>query len=173
MDLAIFFKDKATKPQEKIGLLAVLLKNKELSGNELAQFAKTAKDAIKGSCIEAMEHVSKEMPQLIENECFDFVIESLASVAPRVKMESGRVVANCIHLFPDKIEKVANHLLVNTTDEGTVVRWSAATALLKIVLLKTEINKELVPALKTLADNEEKNSIKKIYQEAIKKSGIK
>jgi len=49
------------------------------------------------------------------------------------------------------------------------VRWSAAFALGEIVKLKTRYNKTLVPAIEAICNSEEKNSIKKIYLDAVKK----
>jgi len=57
-------------------------------------------------------------------------------------------------------------------DSGTVVRWSAAFALGQIIKLNTLRNKELIPAAEIIINREEKNSIKKIYTEAIKKSNF-
>lgn len=54
--------------------------------------------------------------------------------------------------------------------EGTVVRWSAAFALGETIKLKLPLKKNLIPFAEEIALNEEKNSIKKIYQAAIKKA---
>jgi hypothetical protein len=59
--------------------------------------------------------------------------------------------------------------LMNADHEGTVVRWSAATALSAILLLKTGHNEILVPAVEALLDREGKDSIRKIYSAALKK----
>jgi hypothetical protein len=52
---------------------------------------------------------------------------------------------------------------------GTVVRWSTAFALGQIIKIKSSLNKELIPTAEAICEREEKNSIKKIYLEALKK----
>jgi HEAT repeat protein len=102
-------------------------------------------------------------------DCFNFAIFSLTDKAPRVKWESARVIANTAHLFPDELTGAIVNLLANTEHKGTVVRWSAAQALSKIVSLNTTHNSQLVPALKTVSAMEEKPSIQKIYTTALKR----
>ena len=132
-----------------------------------------AKDVPKATCIEALEWRTKLTPEWLLTDTLLFVLTSLPGPAPRIKMESGRVVANVIHLHPDLVEKAIANLLPNTADEGTTVRWSAAMALGAIVKMKTEFNETLLPALRVISDSEEKNSIKKIYTDSFKKAGIK
>ncbi|GDX53125.1 hypothetical protein LBMAG27_21720 [Bacteroidota bacterium] len=99
-----------------------------------------------------------------------FVSKALAEKAPRIKWESAKVIGNIAHQFPAKLEGAIKNLLVNTEHEGTVVRWSAAFGLGEILKLKTRYNKNLLPAIDSIIQREEKNSIRKIYLEAIKKS---
>ena len=95
----------------------------------------------------------------------------LTAKAPRVKWESAKVVGNIAHLYPAKLDTAIMHLLANTNHDGTVVRWSAAFALGEILKLKTKHNSSLLSRIEKICDQEEKNSIKKIYQAAIKKLG--
>jgi HEAT repeat protein len=90
------------------------------------------------------------------------------SKAPRVKWESAKVIGNSAHLFSDDLEEAIKNLLTNTEDKGTVVRWSAAFALGEIVKIKTNYQIDLIKAIEVIIDREEKNSIKKIYQKALK-----
>jgi hypothetical protein len=169
MDLHTFFKDKSIKPSAKTGILATALQSAQLSQEDLVSFAATAKDAVLGTCIEALEYVTKTEPAFLKLATLDFVISCLSNPAPRVRMESGRVIANVIPLFPVRSEAAVAALLPNTADEGTVVRWSAATALGQILLLRLPLNESLIPAATNIMEQEEKNSIKKIYAAALKK----
>jgi hypothetical protein len=161
--------DKTLKPSEKPGLISVLLlENPQLIG-EFLDLAKKSKDPDKGTLIEAVEHASLNNPGIVTEEFFVFVIEALTSKAPRVKWESARVIANSARLFPGLLPDAVNNLLDNSEHSGTVVRWSAATALGEIIKLKTSLNQLLVPAIQPIIEREEKNSIRKIYQAALKK----
>lgn len=170
MDFTIFFKDKAIKNSEKTIILAEWLGSNPQELMRLIKFAENSKDAVKGTCIEAIEHVTLKQPEMLSNEAFEFVVKSLADKTPRVKWESARVVGNTAHLFSQYIDAAVNGLLANSEHEGTVVRWSAAFALGKILILNRPVNQTLIPATQAIVEREEKNSIKKIYLAALKKA---
>ncbi|HYG16711.1 MAG TPA: hypothetical protein VEC12_13225, partial [Bacteroidia bacterium] len=131
-------------------------------------YAQTAKDALKATCIEALEYATKQNSGIAGKDVLAFATASLGSKAPRVKWESAKVIGNIAHLFPKNLDEPIRKLLDNTTDTGTVVRWSAAFALGEIIKLKTLHNKQLIPAVENISIQEEKHSIKKIYQAALK-----
>ncbi len=168
--LAELLADKTLKAKEKTEMLGRLLLTKKITCDELIDFAKTAKDPVKATCIEALEFTTKLQPNLINENAFRFVIETLTSQAPRVKWESAKVIGNTAHLFSSDLNDAINHLLDNSEHEGTVVRWSAAFALGEILKLKTPVNSDLMQAIEVIIEREEKNSIKKIYLDAIKKT---
>ena len=169
MPIEQLFKDKSLKPKERTEQLCALVSDQSVSISELIAFAGKAKDPVKATCLESLEYATKTNPATITADALSFAISSLAEKAPRVKWESARVIGNTIHLFPEKIDDAVTRLLDNTENDGTVVRWSAAYALSEILKLKTAINSHLIPAAETIAAREEKNSIKKIYLEALKK----
>jgi HEAT repeat protein len=169
MSLEELFKNKDTKPKEKTEMISAWILDNSLSIDELIGFADKGKDPIKATCIEAMEFASKNKPSIIDEIAFDFVTETLSAKAPRIKWESAKVIGNVASLFPAKLEKSIANLLLNATHEGTVVRWSAAYALGEIIKLSTKHNSILLPKVNQIIENEEKNSIKKIYQAALKK----
>lgn len=170
MNTVEILKDKSLKPKQKIEIISQFLLNNSLTSNELIKIANGLKEVDKANCIEAMEYASQKYPPVIDATAFEFVLDNLSSKTPRIKWESARVIANSAHLFPDKLEKATIGLLENTEHEGTVVRWSAAFALAQIIKLKTSLNTELFTTLEFIIEKEEKNSIKKIYIDAIKKS---
>ncbi len=170
MNFQEILNDKAIKPKEKTEMLSQLVLNNSRIIDELIGFAKTSKDPIKATIIESFEFATKLKPEIASTSILQFVSQTLSEKAPRVKWESAKVIGNVAHLFPKKLDEAIKNLLVNTEHTGTVVRWSAAFALAQIIKLKTTINKELIPAIETICEREEKNSIKKIYLEALKKS---
>lgn len=169
MNFATLLNDHFLKPKEKTESLSKLLLENPRIINELVSYAGSSRDPVKATCIEALEYATTTNPGIATKECFDFVTSALTEKAPRVKWEAARVTGNIAHLFPDHLDKAIVSLLVNTEHSGTVVRWSAATALGQILKAKTGNNKDLIPAIEAIAEREEKNSIRKIYLEALKK----
>lgn len=169
MDIKELVKDKTIKPKEKTETISRWLLDGELTTKDIIEFAAKGKDPVKATCIEAIEFATQKNPGIADEHLLLFVSGTLAEKAPRVKWESAKVVGNIAHLFPSKLDPAILNLLTNTEHEGTVVRWSAAYALAAILMLRTKHNKELLPAAVAICEREEKNSIKKIYQAAIKK----
>lgn len=169
MNLEELFKDKDTKPKEKTERISAWILDNSLSIDELIGFAEKGKDPVKATCIEAMEFASKNNSSIIDGAAFDFVTENLLAKAPRIKWESAKVIGNVASMFSSKLEKPIANLLLNTTHDGTVVRWSAAYALGEIIKLNSKYNLILIPKVEQIIEKEEKNSIKKIYQTALKK----
>lgn len=170
MTIEELFKDKATKAKEKTEIISKWVLDTSLPIDELIAFAEKSKDPVKGTCIEAVEYATKQTPNLADETVFSFVIQTLTEKAPRIKWESAKVIGNTAHLFPENLDQAIKNLMGNTKHEGTVVRWSAAFALGEILKLKTPHNATLLPALENISEKEEKNSIKKIYLDAIKKT---
>ncbi len=169
VEIKEIIKDKTLKAKDKTALISQFLNENPHQINPLVNEAKLLKGSDKATYIEAIEHATLANPMLCTPDCFNFAIFSLTDKAPRVKWESARVIANTAHLFPDELTGAIVNLLANTEHKGTVVRWSAAQALSKIVSLNTTHNSQLVPALKTVSAMEEKPSIQKIYTTALKR----
>lgn len=167
MTLDELFKDKALKPKEKTDFLAKGLLEKSLDIETLLLYAQKGKDAVKATCIEALEFATKENPNIATEAVLAFVTQTLTEKAPRVKWESAKVVGNIARLFPTQLDEAVGNLLKNSHHEGTVVRWSAAYALGEILKLRTALNEELLPAVQEILEREEKDSIRKIYLKAI------
>jgi len=171
MIFSSLFNDASLIPKERTESLGKLLLENPLIVDDLLIFAGASKDPVKATCIEALEFATAVNPGIATKTCFDFVTSALTAKAPRIKWEAARVIGNIAHLFPEQLGLTIINLLINTEHSGTVVRWSAATALGRILRLKTINNTELIPAIETIVNREEKNSIRKIYLEALKKTG--
>ncbi|PKF74835.1 hypothetical protein [Chryseobacterium sp. PMSZPI] len=170
MTIEELFKDKTTKSKEKTEIISKWIIDSSLPTDELIAFAEQSKDPIKGACIEAIEYATKLNSNLADEAIFSFVTSSLTEKTPKIKWESAKVIGNTAHLFSENLGSTISNLLANTDNEGTVVRWSAAFALGEILKLKTLHNTTLLPALENISEKEEKDSIKKIYWDAIKKT---
>jgi len=168
MDIKELLNDKSRKPKERTEILARAVADKTITVSELIEFAAQAKDPAKATCIEALEFATQSQPEIIDTAAFKYIVGSLSSKAPRVKWESAKVIGNTASVFKDNLDDAIAQLLVNTEDEGTVVRWSAAYALGEILKLQAKGSSDLMHAIETIMEREEKNSIKKIYQSALK-----
>lgn len=169
MEIKEILAAKDIKAKQKTDLISSALLSQTLSVDDLIQFAQTAKAPQKATCIEAIEYATKQTPTIINANGFSFAIENLAHKAPRVKWESAKVIGNTAHLFHNKLDTAIKNLLDNTTHTGTVVRWSAAFALGEILKLRLPLNNDLIAAVDAIIEKEEKNSIRKIYLDALKK----
>lgn len=161
-------KDKSVKPKEKTEIICSWILDASLPVDELIAFAEQQKDSAKATCIEALEYATNKNPYIANEAVFAFVTSSLTEKAPRIKWESAKVIHNTAHLFPNGLNKAILNLLANTKHDGTVVRWSSAVALSKI--LSIQQSQRLLSDMENICASEEKNSIIKIYSEAIKKN---
>ena len=159
------------KPKAKILALVELVKNKELSISDLVEYFNSCPKAQKGHIIESIEYVTQENPELAE-PYIDFVIENLAFEAPRVKWEAARIIGNLAPQYANKLDTAIKKLLVNTADNGTVVRWSTAFALTEIAKHNEKKRAELEEEFQKILKREENNGVKNVYLK-FKKSKVK
>lgn len=169
MTLTELFQDKTLNAKGKTEKLSALLLDGTISIQDVIAFAQNAKDADRGTCMEAFEYATRLNPQFASLDCLHFATAHLSHKAPRVQWESAKVIGNIAPLFQNDLAPAMNQLLINTEHPGTVVRWAAAFALGEIMKLKLPINEDLVPTVENIIEREEKNSIKKIYLAALKK----
>jgi HEAT repeat protein len=169
MDIEKLLSSKEIKTKAKTETLGKSLLDKSITVKELIEFAQEQKDSPKATCIEALEYATSQDPSVANEKMLQFVTAGLTEKSPRVKWESAKVIGNIARCFPSKLDQPIKQLLVNTEDDGTVVRWSAAFALSEILMLGTAINKTLLPAIEAICKREEDNAIKKKYLAAIRK----
>src|SRR5687767_5678167 len=96
--LLSILQNKALKIKEKTVRLSSLLLTATVSIDKFIGIAKKSDHVTKGILIEAIEHASKTKPEIVNTKTFEFTIESLIDDAPKVKLESARVIANTVHL---------------------------------------------------------------------------
>ena len=159
------------KPKEIVELLAEALKRDKKLISELILCFEEGTTAEKGNCMEAIEYITKENPEFVE-DCFDFVIAHISDKAPRVKWEACRIIGNVAQKFPDKVKDAVPKLLENTKDKGTVVRWSTAFALTEIAKSNPKMQKELVPEFQKILEREINKGVKNIYLKYLKGIGL-
>lgn len=156
------------KPKELLQYLANLIVQNPFLLNEFDESIESANnDVEKGTLVESLEYVSKEHPELVIPQ-LPLIIECLKSNAPRVKWESSRVIANVAKDFPKEATKAVKHLLFNTKDKSTVVRWSTALALGEILKSSQSNRASLQQEIEALIAKEQNNGVKNVYIKAIK-----
>jgi hypothetical protein len=168
--LALIFSDKKLKSKQRSAAVAGALTADKISTGEVVNFAEDARDADKAACLEGLELFSRDKPSKCGKVVFDFAVLQLSSKAPAVKREAARLIANIAAFHKDELGDAVDALLKNTSHEGAVIRWSAALAIGEIVKSDARLRTGLLPRLRKLIEAEEKNSIRKIYQQAIKNS---
>ena len=161
--------DKSIRLKERITKLSGLLLSGSITIDEILNIASKESDTNQATLMEVLEHASKINPRVITKKGFQFAISSLDAEAPRLKWESARMLSNAAHLFPKLHEKAIPSLLNNSEHAGTVVRWSAATALNAFMKCNSQLHEELVPAVEAILTWEKDNAIRKIYTQALKK----
>jgi len=159
------------KQKETVELLCKELKRDSRLIANLMQCFEIGNASQRGSCMEAIEYVTKEEPEFAEN-CLDFVIDHIDDDAPRVRWEAARIIGNVASTFPEKIKSAVPKLLENATDKGTVVRWSAAFALTEIAKNNKNLKKELEERFNEIVKKESNNGVKKIYLKYLKAAGV-
>ncbi|OGC37549.1 hypothetical protein A2526_02885 [candidate division WOR-1 bacterium RIFOXYD2_FULL_36_8] len=155
------------KPKEKVTLLAKKLEGSKKLITDLIAYFKTASTAEKGASIEAIEYITAKNPKFA-GSCLDFIVAQINGDEPRVKWEACRIIANISKEFPDETANAIPRLIINTKDDGTVVRWSAASALTKIAINNPKTQKKLLPIFLELVKKETNSGVKNIYIKALK-----
>ncbi len=159
--------DKSLKATEQAALLIVGLENATITVEELLHDIERCKPPMQSKILGALEGATRKNPALVSATILDRVILLLEAKEPAVIRESARVIANTIHLQPSVINEIVPLLFKIANHEGTVIRWSAATALNAIASCikdKSLLEKKLT----ALSEKEEQASIVKIYQKALR-----
>ena len=170
MNISEIINSKTLKPKEKTETICKWILEESLTIDDLIGFANASKDPGKATCIESLEFATRMNPKIATKGCLDFVSGTLKEKAPRIKWESAKVIGNIAKLFQEDLDYAITNLLTNSEHTGTVVRWSSAFALGEILKLNTKYNTSLLPAIESICNAEEKNSIRKIYSDALKKT---
>lgn len=155
------------KLKEKVALLAKKFAENKKFAKECIKCFENGSDSDRGNCMEAVECAVEHNPDIAEHY-LDFATQHLNDKAPRVKWEAGKIIAFSAKRFPNETSKAIPALLENTTDKGTVVRWSAAFALTEIAINNPKTQKELIPKFESIVKKEVSNGVKKFYTKVLK-----
>lgn len=164
--------NKELKAKQKVEELVQYIEQGEVQLADMVRWAGALKESDAANIMEALEYVTAKNKRYGIQEVFDFAVKHIEASSPRLKWESAKVVGNTVSVSMRNVDKALSRLLVNTEDTGTVVRWSAAYAIGEIYKLQLHELPGLRATIETILQREGKNSIKKIYQAALKAVGI-
>ena len=153
-------------PKEKVLLLARQMKGRNDLLTEMADYCQNAKDADKGICLAAVNHITKDDPTFIRNH-MDFIISQIDNKSAQVKLEASEIIASAAKAFPDQVVKAIPRLMEISKDESSIVRWGAAYGLTEIAKNNPKTRKELIRFFKAEAKKEKLSSVRNLYLEAL------
>ena len=158
------------KPKEKQTRLVDAVCKGQIPVREFLRFFEDAPDPDKGSCADALKHISEKRPELLRPHV-EMMIPFINYRAPRVRWGIQEAIGNLAKRYPDKVATAVPRLLRNTSgnsENTTVIRWCAAYALSEIVKHNPDIRKGLLPRIRKIAEKEQNNGVKGVYLRAIR-----
>ncbi len=158
------------KPKEKQTKLVETVCNGKIQDKEFIEFFKSASDVDKGTCADAIKHISEQKPEILA-PYIDILVEYINYKAPRVKWGVAEAIGNLAKKYPDKVVQAIPYLLQNTVENNmntTVTRWCAAYGLSEIAKHNTKAQKELILRIKEIVKKEKNNGVKNVYLKALK-----
>lgn len=168
MDIVNLMKDKTAKATEKTTILSDEFKSGRLVLNDVIPLIPSLKDPAIALILAAMESATQSNPEITTEDYVVFLEDYICAKSNSLKREAARIIGNIAHLYPHDLENSIKLLLTNTDDEGTVIRWSSAYALSKILLIPQHANSDLYETVTTISEEETKSSIKNMYAKALK-----
>lgn len=143
--------------------------SKKISATDFIAFFQAASDVDKGTCADAMKHVSARRPELLAPH-LDVLLGYINYTAPRVKWGVPEAIGNMAKVYPEKTAQAIPYLLKNTADDKsntTVIKWCAAFALSEIAKHNPTTRKQLLPLFEKILQKEKNNGVKNVYVKAI------
>jgi len=157
------------KSKERILTLAAEVIQHKALMEELLRGLALPEVPVRSMCAEIMAVVTQRNPELFPAHGVDELIRSLGDKAPAVKREIAQVIGNIAAVFPNQTGLAVPALLRFTDDAGTVIRWSAAYGLTRIVLANSRLRSGLLRKIRSILENETNNGVKNVYLKGLKK----
>jgi hypothetical protein len=158
------------KPKEKQIKLVEAVCKKSVSAKEFVSFFESATQVDKGTCADAMKHISASNPEILA-PYIEMLIKYINDELPRVKWGIPEAIGSMSKDYPEQTAKAIPFLLKNTTNDEintTVIKWCAAYALAEIAKNNPKTRKQLLPTFKKIIKSERNNGVKNVYIKALK-----
>ena len=170
MDITNLLNDKSIKPIVKRTEISEAIRTGAVTIRDIKSLSDKLDDKKLALVFEAMESVTAKNPELADLDWLVFAQEYITSESNSLKREASRIVGNIAFLFPDDLEVVIRKLLENAGNDSTVVRWSSAYALGRIITIPKYAGSELFGVVSDLYEREKDNGIKNQYLSGLKKA---
>ena len=157
-------------PKRKAKSIADALSSGALPPSALATAIPALDDTEAATAVESLEGATRTKPELVDAKLFTFLVGLLANPTPRVRWEAARTIGNVAALHPKLHASAVEALLLNTADDGTVVRWSTAQAL-GAIARSGYSGHELASRMRAIVADEEDGGVRKVYEKALKAFG--
>ncbi len=158
------------KPKEKQTKLVEAVCQKKIPAKEFIEYFVSAPDVDKGTCADAMKHISASNPEILA-PYIDTLVPYINYKLPRVKWGVPEAIGNMSKDYQEKAAKAIPYLLRNVTDDKintTVIKWCAAFALSEIAKNNSKTRKQLLPIFNKIIKREKNNGVKNVYTKALK-----
>ncbi len=153
--------------KKKAKAIADALLSGTLKPKALLEASPMLQDAELAIVVESLEGATRKEPALVNDKLFALLVESLGHPASRVQWEAARTVSNVAKQHAEHLGSAIDGLLVNTTNDGTVVRWATAQALASILRAGYTDNNFRVK-LSEIAAREQDEGVRGVYDKAFR-----
>ena len=170
MNIIELLKDKSLKGTERRQAVVNMIVAGELTVTEVAAISAISGEKNVSTVLEAVEEVSNKHLCPLESAWLQWAESYISSENNSCRREASRIVGNMAAQYPDLLDDAIERLMKNTSDEGTVIRWAAAYALSRIIVLDRYAKSDLYDRLVAVCDREEDNGVKNQYLKALKKA---
>lgn len=159
----------ALKPKQRVLQLADLLQTNPERENSMINAMQNLRVADQTRVMEAFELYTRFHVPFNPDAIWKTALVGICGTHPSLIRESARVIANLSPHCIQYAEAAIPRLLDLTDHSGTVVRWSAACALVGMYSADDKEQWKLGSLFGAIIAKEEKPSIQSVYAKAIKK----
>ncbi len=168
MELTEVLCDKSLKGVAKRERVIALLEAGQADAQELSLLCDTLAETQLAVVLEAIEDITRRNPA--GREWMELAQRYVGASSNGLKREAARIVGNLAQAYPEQLERTIEELIANAANESTVVRWSSAYALSRIIVLPTFAHSALLERLQTICATETQSGVKNQYVKALKKA---
>lgn len=154
------------KTKHKALLVAKILRDNKEEMARLMEFFDSCLPLEKDFYMEVLETISQDNPDIF-GSYIGFIIECLTHDSPKVRCEASRIMTNIASKFPFSAIWSVPGLLVNAFYQNSLVRMSAALALVQIAKHNPAMKELFTQEFNNILAKETNNGIKSIYMKAI------